>query len=124
VICGRLSYTEISTTLTDVIQEQDLAPQLDALRAAGCDKVYEEKASGAQRERPKLKAALGYMRPQGKRMRSASIKRAVQVTALGSLCAAKQDLEPRSEPGFPPVENGQTGPSAPEIEAPDLMRLP
>ena len=31
-------------------------------RAAGCTRVFEEKASGAQRERPELKAALGYMR--------------------------------------------------------------
>jgi hypothetical protein len=43
-------------------QEQDLAPQLDALEAAGCGRVFEEKASGAQRERPALRAALGYMR--------------------------------------------------------------
>ena len=43
-------------------KEQDLALQLDALRTAGCKKVYEEKASGAQRERPELKAALDYMR--------------------------------------------------------------
>ena len=51
-----VGYARVST------QEQDLALQLDALRAAGCAKVYEEKASGAQRERPELKAALGYMR--------------------------------------------------------------
>ena len=51
-----VGYARVST------QEQDLALQLDALRAAGCDKVFEEKASGAQRERPELKAALGYMR--------------------------------------------------------------
>ena len=41
-------------------QEQDFALQLDAL--AGCHRVFEEKASGAQRERPSLKAALEYMR--------------------------------------------------------------
>ena len=51
-----VGYARVST------QEQDLALQLDALRAAGCTKVYEEKASGAQRERPEFKAALGYMR--------------------------------------------------------------
>ena len=51
-----VGYARVST------QEQDLALQLDALRAAGCGKVYEEKASGAQRERPELKATLGYMR--------------------------------------------------------------
>src|SRR6476620_2976736 len=43
-------------------QEQDLALQLDALRTAVCNKVFEEKASGAQRERPALQAALEYMR--------------------------------------------------------------
>ena len=32
------------------------------LRTAGCSRVFEEKASGAQRERPALKAALEYMR--------------------------------------------------------------
>ena len=51
-----VGYARVST------QEQDLALQLDALRAAGCKKVFEEKASGAQRERPALQAALDYMR--------------------------------------------------------------
>jgi DNA invertase Pin-like site-specific DNA recombinase len=31
------------------IREQDLAPQLDALRGGGCGKVFEGKASGALR---------------------------------------------------------------------------
>jgi hypothetical protein len=43
-------------------QEQDLALQLDALHGAGCERVFEEKASGAQRDRPALKAAFDYMR--------------------------------------------------------------
>ena len=51
-----VGYARVST------QEQDLALQLDALHGAGCKKVFEEKASGAQRERPALKAALDYMR--------------------------------------------------------------
>lgn len=38
------------------------ALQLDALAKEGCEKVFQEKASGAQRDRPELKAALGYMR--------------------------------------------------------------
>jgi len=44
-------------------QDQDLTLQLDALQAAGCERIFTEKASGAQRERPQLSAALDYMRP-------------------------------------------------------------
>ena len=52
-----VGYARVST------QEQDLALQLDALQAAGCARIYTEKASGAQRDRPQLQAALDYMRP-------------------------------------------------------------
>ena len=51
-----VGYTRVST------REQNQALQLDALHAAGCERVYTEKASGAQRERPELKAALDYAR--------------------------------------------------------------
>src|SRR3954447_14295443 len=51
-----VGYCRVST------QEQDLALQLDALQSAGCRKVFKAKASGAQRERPALQTALGYMR--------------------------------------------------------------
>jgi DNA invertase Pin-like site-specific DNA recombinase len=51
-----IGYARVST------QDQDLALQLDALGEAGCEKVFTEKASGAQRERPQLQAALAYMR--------------------------------------------------------------
>ena len=52
----QIGYARVST------QEQDLALQLDALHGAGCERVFEEKVSGAQRDRPALKAALDYMR--------------------------------------------------------------
>lgn len=37
--------------------------QIGALKAANCERVFVEKASGAQRDRPELKAALDYLRP-------------------------------------------------------------
>ena len=51
-----VGYARVST------RDQDPALQLDALRAAGCERVFTERASGAQRERPQLRAALDYMR--------------------------------------------------------------
>jgi hypothetical protein len=44
------------------VSSRDQKPdrQLDALKEAGCEKVFVEKASGASRERPELRAALGY----------------------------------------------------------------
>ena len=52
----KIGYVQVSR------QEQDLALQLDALVKEGCKKIFQEKASGSQRDRPELKAALPYMR--------------------------------------------------------------
>jgi DNA invertase Pin-like site-specific DNA recombinase len=51
-----VGYARVST------QEQTPRAQLDALEVAGCERIFEEKASGAQRDRPQLKAALDFMR--------------------------------------------------------------
>lgn len=49
----KIGYARVST------QDQDTALQLDALTSAGCDKIYEEKASGASTKgRPKLAHCL------------------------------------------------------------------
>ncbi|GJE12771.1 recombinase family protein [Methylobacterium longum] len=47
-----IGYARVST------QDQSPELQVDALERAGCDRLYVEKASGAQRDRPELKAAL------------------------------------------------------------------
>lgn len=51
-----VGYARVST------QEQDAELQRVALREGGCERIFEETASGAQRDRPQLAAALEYMR--------------------------------------------------------------
>jgi DNA invertase Pin-like site-specific DNA recombinase len=53
----KIGYARVSTDL------QSTDGQIDALKSAGCDKIFEETASGAQRDRPELLAALNYLRP-------------------------------------------------------------
>lgn len=42
--------------------DQDPALQLDALKAAGCERISQETGSGARQDRPQLAAALEYLR--------------------------------------------------------------
>lgn len=51
-----IGYGRVST------REQDPAAQRAALEAHGCERIYIETASGAQRDRPQLADALAYAR--------------------------------------------------------------
>ncbi len=51
-----IGYARVST------QDQDLSLQYDALRQAQCDKIYEDKASGAKASRDGLTLALEVLR--------------------------------------------------------------
>lgn len=51
-----VGYARVST------RDQKPSLQLDALREAGCERIFEETASGAKRERLELQAALDFMR--------------------------------------------------------------
>ncbi len=52
----RLGYARVST------DEQTLTSQCQRLSAAGCEKLFEEKISGAARNRPKLEKLLEQLR--------------------------------------------------------------
>ena len=53
---ARIGYARVSTA------DQDFALQRDALAAADCDHVFEDRASGAKADRPGLAQALSYVR--------------------------------------------------------------
>jgi len=50
-----IGYARVSTA------DQTLALQHDALRSAGCDHVFEDRASGAKADRPGLTEAIAYV---------------------------------------------------------------
>jgi DNA invertase Pin-like site-specific DNA recombinase len=53
---ARIGYARVSTA------DQDFALQRDALAAADCDHVFEDRASGAKADRPGLAQVLSYVR--------------------------------------------------------------
>src|SRR5579859_5049115 len=61
----QVGYARVSTG------EQTLDLQLDALTAAGCDRVFRDTASGAKVERPGLGKAVYLLRPGARALRAA-----------------------------------------------------
>ncbi len=71
-----LGYARLST------DDQDLSLQRAALRKAGCRRLYEEKTSGARRDRPELARLLDNVRDED----------VVVVTRLDRLARSTRDL--------------------------------
>ena len=63
-----IGYARVSTG------DQNLSPQVDALKAAGCTRLFEEHASGAMRSRPQLAQAIAAVK-QGDTLLVARIDR-------------------------------------------------
>src|SRR6267142_7234003 len=51
-----IGYARVSTN------DQETATQVAALKAAGCERIYREKASGGRWDRPELHRRLGQLR--------------------------------------------------------------
>lgn len=60
IVPRRIGYARVST------DEQSLSSQIDALAAANCDLIFEEKISGKSKRLPELEAALAALRPHDK----------------------------------------------------------
>jgi DNA invertase Pin-like site-specific DNA recombinase len=71
-----IGYARVST------QGQDLAQQRATLRGVGCSRVFEEKVSGAKRDRPQLERLLDHLR----------VGDVVAVTRLDRLARSTRDL--------------------------------
>ncbi|MFG1344933.1 recombinase family protein [Xanthobacter autotrophicus DSM 431] len=77
----RIGYARVST------DDQDLTRQRMALQAAECERIFEEKVSGAVRARPQLEAMQGQLRAGD----------VVTVTRLDRLARSTRDLLDISE---------------------------
>ncbi len=53
----KIGYARVST------KDQNLELQIDALKKAGCEKIYQDIASGARTERPELNQMIDNLRP-------------------------------------------------------------
>jgi DNA invertase Pin-like site-specific DNA recombinase len=95
----KVGYARVS------VQLQTTEPQLDALKGAGCERIFEETASGAQRDRPQLIAALDYLR-EGDQIVVWRLDRLAR--SLKQLLETVEDLDARKIGLLSLIENIQT----------------
>lgn len=72
----KIGYARVST------EDQDLSLQIDALKQAGCEAIYQEKVSATKKNRPELQAMLKQLRKGD----------TVMVWRLDRLCRSVKDL--------------------------------
>ena len=53
----KIGYAQVNT------DEQPVCTQLDALKAGGCERIYQEKSSGKSKQRPELERLIDPLRP-------------------------------------------------------------
>lgn len=92
----KIGYARVSTL------EQNPELQLDALKEAGCEKIYTDHVSGAKTDRPELQDSLVYARP-GDCLVVWRLDRLGR--SLKHLIAVVEDLETR-EVGFVSLQEG------------------
>ena len=91
-----VGYARVATS------DRSPALQCDALKAAGCGRIFEETASGVMRERPQLQSALDWMR-EGDTLIVWRIDRLSR--AMSQLIEIVEDLGERGI-GFRSIEEG------------------
>lgn len=84
---ARLGYARVSS------REQNLDSQMDMLTKAGCDKIFEDKASGARESRPGWDKLSEYLRP-GDTIVVAELSRMTR--SLMHLLSLVKDLEQKN----------------------------
>src|SRR5271166_432434 len=115
----RIGYPRVSTI------EQNLDLQEDALKAAGCEKVYTDKTGGTRAERPGLERALADLRPGDKlvvwkldrlgRSLKHLLERQARLPCLRGPGRVRAGHHPRADPRRPgrrpgPREDGRPAP--------------
>jgi DNA invertase Pin-like site-specific DNA recombinase len=83
----KIGYARVSTASG---QESGLETQIDALKKAGCERIYSDKLSGKNRDRPELEAMLKALR-KGDHVVAAKIDRIAR--SMGDLYGIAKSIE-------------------------------